>query len=118
MLDGVSQTDELPSEALTATGLINKFDSYDFSAAYGKFSFDTKKTVIVLSGAHTMGKARVSPLSPDSFGLNTLSSTPDQFDGEYYTEVVTPGGYKGRFGWFASVRMQDCVHVSRTSSDR
>ena len=56
-----------------------------------------------------MGFDRVHPLDPVSLGLNSLSSTPDQFDGEYYTEVVTPGGYKGRFGWFASVR-QACIH--------
>jgi Peroxidase len=100
------QTNLLPPESLDDAGLTANFARYDFSNGYGHFGLDLKTTIVTLSGAHTIGKARVTDKSPSSFGLGALSSSPDKFDGSYYTEVTSVDGYKGRQGWFASVSEQ------------
>lgn len=108
--DNYDDTSNLPGESLKGDGMQAKFASYGNYAALQHFEAtkNMAQAVTLYSGAHTVGQSRRHDKSPTSQGLGALSGTPDKFDGGYYTEVVTAGGYKGMNGWFESDRHGLC----------
>jgi hypothetical protein len=89
------QTKQLPGTGLDDAGQLDKFGKYDFSDAQTHFGLSLPQTVATLNGAHTVGKARVTPKSPTNVGIGAMSSDPNNFNGIYYTQVMSVDGYKG-----------------------
>ena len=101
-IDQIQQTELLPSEQSNADALHGNFDKYNLQ--YSKFGFSTlNEVVVVLSGAHTIGKSRVHDKNACSKGLGNLSGTPKKFDTEYYKGIVTNINHSdNKGGWFCS----------------
>lgn len=80
----------LPSECDDANALIRRFSATGFT--------DPATSLVVLSGAHNIGRSQVTVRSACSKGLGPLTDS-DIFDGHYYREVVDQTGKRG---WFSS----------------
>eukprot|EP00953_Heterococcus_sp_UTEX-ZZ885_P026745 14425-Heterococcus_DN1.PRE.5 len=89
------QTKQLPGTGLDDAGQLDRFGKYEFSDAQTHFKLTLPQTVATLNGAHTVGKARVTPKSPTNVGIGAMSSDPNNFNGIYYTQVMSVDGYKG-----------------------
>eukprot|EP00798_Chlamydomonas_sp_ICE-L_P011847 gene11847-14952_t len=84
-------TSVLPSQCHDVTILIDGFTRNGFT--------DPATSLVVLSGAHNIGRSQVTGQSRCSRGLGPLTAAPNSFDGHYYNEVVDN---TGRRGWFSS----------------
>eukprot|EP00798_Chlamydomonas_sp_ICE-L_P009970 gene9970-7847_t len=84
-------TSVLPSQCHDVTILIDGFTRNGFT--------DPATSLVVLSGAHNIGRSQVTGQSRCSRGLGPLTAAPNSFDGHYYNEVVDN---TGRRGWFDS----------------
>eukprot|EP00798_Chlamydomonas_sp_ICE-L_P018619 gene18619-25134_t len=84
-------TSVLPSHCHDVTILIDGFTRNGFT--------DPATSLVVLSGAHNIGRSQVTGQSMCSRGLGPLTAAPNSFDGHFYNEVVDN---TGRRGWFDS----------------
>ncbi len=90
-VDVADDTSVLPSECHDVSILIEGFTRNGFT--------DPATSLVVLSGAHNIGRSQVTGNSMCSRGLGPLTAAPTSFDGHYYNEVVDN---TGRRGWFNS----------------
>ena len=61
------------------------------------------ETVVLLSGGHTIGKARVHPEDLCNKGNDNLGATPKKFDTDYYVNIVgLVNQTNDNNGWFCS----------------
>ena len=98
----VQQTSLLPSDAANANNLLDTFNLYNMK--YQQFGIPTlSEQVVLLSGAHTIGKSRVHGKNLCSKGVNALGATPKAFDTDYYARIVAGlGKPDNNGGWFCS----------------
>ena len=113
----VQKTALLPSEKSNANNLLVTFGTYDMK--YKQFSISTlDETVVLLSGAHTIGRSRVHGKNICSKGLNALGATPKAFDTDYYVKIVANlGRVDNNGGWFCSDMHGICNTISYEKSN-
>jgi hypothetical protein len=98
----IQKTSLLPSERSNANDLLKTFGAYNIK--FTEFDIPTlSETVVLLSGGHTIGKARVHPEDLCNKGNDNLGATPKIFDTDYYVNIV---GFINKTndnnGWFCS----------------
>ena len=116
-VESIQKTSLLPSEQSNAKNLLATFDASNMK--YTKFGFTTlSEIVVVLSGAHTIGKSRVHPKNLCSKGLGDLSGTPKAFDTDYYRGIVTNiNKPDNKGGWFCSDMHGVCDTINYDNSN-
>ena len=100
-VEKVQETTRLPSEHSNAYNLQDTFGKYGME--HEKFGLHLNETVVLLSGGHTIGSARVHPEDICNKGNDKLTATPKKFDKDYYVGVVSNmNKLSDNGGWFCS----------------
>nr|UBZ25213.1 L-ascorbate peroxidase [Chlamydomonas sp. UWO 241] len=102
---GTDLTAGLPSTCDSGATGVDRFMLMGFS--------NPTLAVVVLSGAHNIGRSRATPRDTCNRGLGPLTANDNSFDGHYYTEVVDN---TGRRGWFDSDRALNNANTSPSTA--